>query len=332
MEGNFKVSMVVAIYKSEKFLPKLLDSIMEQTYKNFEAILVDDGSPDNSGNICDEYVQKDSRFKVIHKENGGTCQARNVGISSASGDYLVIIDGDDWLEKDFLEYLVNLAVKTNSDMAFTDKIFTTRDREQVKRDDIKVITSEEAASMIIYPELAIGPWNKIYKLKMINDNNLRFVTKWSGEGLYFTAMAAQYSNHVAVGHRKIYNYRLNNTGSGLTNYNLTMATNALENIKLIGDSLVLNSPKLRQAVKWHIWKNNYYVIYLIVATNSLKENEKLYKTCLKYIRRHLIHELIKSEIPNSIRIYMLKVTLFPIRCAKKTLRAEAIALANDHME
>lgn len=332
MKEKYKVSMVVAIYKSEKFLPKLLDSIMNQTYKNFEAILVDDGSPDESGKICDEYSKKDHRFTVIHKQNGGACEARNYGINQATGDYLVIIDGDDWLEEDFLEYLVNLAVSTKSDMAYSDKIFTTRNREQTDNNNVEVISPEDAACMIIYPHMEIGPWNKIYNLDMINKHRLRFDTKWSGEGLYFAAMAAQYSNHVAVGHRKIYNYRLNNTGSGLTNYNLTMATNALENIKLIGEKLIIDSPRLKQAVRWHIWKNNYFVIYLIVATDSLEKNRNLYMNCLKYIRRHLAHEIFKSEISNRERLHMIKVSISPIKSAKKSIQAAAIALANDHME
>ena len=83
-----KVSAIVAIYKSEKFLPKLLDSIIAQTWKNLEILLIDDGSPDNSGIICDEYAKKDHRIRVIHKKNGGACEARNVGLAEATGEYI----------------------------------------------------------------------------------------------------------------------------------------------------------------------------------------------------------------------------------------------------
>ena len=91
-----KVTAIVAIYKSEKFLPKLIESLIHQTWQNLEIILVDDGSPDNSGEICDEYAKKDDRVIVIHKENGGACEARNVGMDRATGEYMLIIDGDDW--------------------------------------------------------------------------------------------------------------------------------------------------------------------------------------------------------------------------------------------
>ncbi len=128
-----KVSAIVAIYKSEKFLPKLIDSIINQTWQNLEILLVDDGSPDNSGAICDDYASRDDRIRVIHKKNGGACEARNVGLAEATGEYILIIDGDDWLELDYVAYLMNLIHQTGAEMAMTDKIFTTRDREQTKK-------------------------------------------------------------------------------------------------------------------------------------------------------------------------------------------------------
>jgi len=106
-----KVTIIVAIYKSERFLPKLINSIITQTYQNLEIILVDDGSPDNSGAVCDEFAAKDNRIRVIHKKNGGTCEARNVGMDAATGEYMCIIDGDDWLEPDYVEYLMMLVHK-----------------------------------------------------------------------------------------------------------------------------------------------------------------------------------------------------------------------------
>lgn len=122
---NIKVTIIVAIYKSEKFLDKLIQSIINQTYKNLEIILVDDGSPDNSGQICDKYALVDQRIRVIHKKNGGACEARNTGLKETNGEYVSIIDGDDWLELDYVEYLMKLIQMTKAEIAMTDKIFTT---------------------------------------------------------------------------------------------------------------------------------------------------------------------------------------------------------------
>lgn len=329
---NPKVSIVVAIYKSEKFLNKLIESIIGQTYGNIEIILVDDGSPDNSGLICDNYADRDERIKVIHKKNGGTCEARNIGIEAATGDYLVIVDGDDWLELDFVEYMLRLVNETQSEMGFSDKIFTTRDRKQTKYDSIETWTAEDAAAAIIYPHMEIGPWNKIYSLEMLKRNNITFSVPWSGEGLYFAAMAAQHSNHVGVGHRKVYNYRLNNENSGLTKYDVQLGINALKNIKLIGKQLVIKTPKLENAVRWHIWKNYNFLLLLIIATHSQCKYKDLYKNCLWNIRARLPKVILYSEVSLKKKIKMIIMGNFPQTYAKYIIKKRAKELAQDIME
>lgn len=331
MNKEVKVTIIVAVYKSEPFLPKLLDSIINQTYKNLEVILVDDGSPDDSGKICDDYAKQDNRIKVIHKKNGGACEARNYGIDAAKGEYISIIDGDDWLEPDYVEYLLDLACSTNSDMAMTDKIFTTRDRVQTENDKKEIWTSEKAAASIIYPIIPIGPWNKLIKLSLIKENNISFSVPWSGEGLYFTFMCTQYSNQVAVGHRKIYDYRLNNAGSGLTNYNVQMGINALWNIKNIGRNIIHNSKKIENAVNWHIWKNYHFLLKLIIATNTEDKYKQEYAECLSGMNQILPTILLHSEMGVKSKVQMILKTMSPIKYANKELKAEREALANDKM-
>lgn len=327
-----KVSAIVAIYNSERFLPKLIESIIHQTWYNLEILLVNDGSPDNSGSICDKYAEQDSRIRVIHKKNGGACEARNTGLEQATGEYILIIDGDDWLEPDYVEYLMNLVHQTNADMAMTDHIFTTRDRVQIENDYIEKWTPEDAFCGIIYPKIPIGPWNKIYRTDLLKKNNISFSVPWSGEGLYFSSMAAQCAHCVAVGHKKIYNYRLNNTGSGLTNYKVIMGTNALENIKNIEKTRLIKTKRTEHAVKWHIWKNYNYVLFLIIATNSKKENETLYTECIHNIRSRLFDVLIHSELGPKTKIKMLIQGLFPIWFAKRDLKKQKEELQKDRME
>lgn len=115
--GNPLISVIVPVYRAEKYLPRCINSILNQTYKNFELILVDDGSPDNSGKICDDYALKDNRIKVIHKENGGVSSARNAGIDVANGEYINFIDSDDWVPLDSLEILLNAIVENNADLS-----------------------------------------------------------------------------------------------------------------------------------------------------------------------------------------------------------------------
>lgn len=329
---RIKVSLIVAIYKSEKFLPKLIESILNQTYKNIEVLLVDDGSPDSSGLICDQYAEKDNRIKVIHKENGGACEARNTGLLNATGEYIAIIDGDDWLEPDFVEYLLKIALETKSDMALSDKIFTTRDREQTVDDKIEVWTPAQAATAIIYPKMEIGPWNKLYKSSLLRDNDITFSVPWSGEGLYFASTAAQCANQVGVGHRKIYNYRLNNANSGLTNFKLEMALNAEWNIQNIKDNLRIHTPELEEACNYHIWKNENFVIYLMVATNSVNDNKKKYLSCRKNMFKLLPGRLIHSDVSLKSKLGMIRATLFPVYFAKKAIKKNREELAKDTME
>lgn len=108
---NVKFSVIVPIYNVEKYLRKCIDSILKQTYRNFELILVDDGSPDECPNICDEYAKNDKRIKVIHKENEGLVAARNTGIKEAVGDYICYVDGDDWISEVLLETVLEKAIK-----------------------------------------------------------------------------------------------------------------------------------------------------------------------------------------------------------------------------
>ncbi len=114
------VSVIVPCYNVEKYLPKCVDSIVGQTYRNLEIILVDDGSPDNCGKICDEYATRDGRIKVIHKENGGLSDARNAAIDVAKGEWLTFVDSDDYVTEDYVETLLRLCLKYEVKMAVAD--------------------------------------------------------------------------------------------------------------------------------------------------------------------------------------------------------------------
>lgn len=114
------ISIIIPVYNAEKYIRKCLDSILAQTHTNWEAILVDDGSPDNSGAICDEYATKDSRFKVIHQENGGVVNARNKAIATANGEYISFVDSDDYIEPEMLKEMISFAKKESLDIVWCD--------------------------------------------------------------------------------------------------------------------------------------------------------------------------------------------------------------------
>jgi len=129
------ISIIVPVYNVEKYLESCLESIINQTYKNLEIILVDDGSTDESGNICDKYANKDKRIKVIHKKNGGLSDARNIGIKESTGKYLTFVDSDDYIVNDYVEYLFNLIKKYKTNMSIcTYSIVTTSGKHILTND------------------------------------------------------------------------------------------------------------------------------------------------------------------------------------------------------
>lgn len=328
-----KVSIIVPLYKSEKFLHKLLDSIVQQSYNNLEIILIDDGSPDNSGFIAEKYAKKDSRIIVIHQNNSGTCAARNAGLDIAAGEYLMFADGDDWLELDCVEYLVNIMEQYDVEMVTTDAIFTTRDRKQNEEDTIRICSKEDSVAAIIDTfYIPVGPWNKLYTMKVIKDNNISFSVPWFGEGLYFSTMAAQFSNKMAIGHRKVYNYRLNNPNSGCTVREVSNALNSLSNIFFIRDSLKVSSKEIKHALDWHIWSNYFNLITYIVGSGDQTKYRNEFVDAKKHLWTYLLGTLThkRLKIDNKVRIILR--TFFPITFAKRGLRKTIEAFNNDTYE
>lgn len=172
---NDLVSIIVPVYKVEKYLKKCVDSILNQTYSNFEIILVDDGSPDRCGDICDEYQKKDQRVKVIHKANGGLSDARNVGISASSGQFISFLDSDDWIHNRFIETLYNLLIINNADVSIANFI-------KIYSDDIPSINAPsviyqysniDALNQIYgkYGVQMIVAWGKLFKRELFSDIN-----------------------------------------------------------------------------------------------------------------------------------------------------------------
>lgn len=169
-----KLSVIVPVYKVEPYIHKCVDSILGQTYTNLEVILVDDGSPDNCGKICDEYAAKDKRVKVIHKKNGGQADARNFGIEIASGKIIGFVDSDDYIEPYMYQDMINYMENYSLDIVCADT-------KQVRGNKIKynpryknnlIWNKEEALCENLNGNLDNAVWNKIYKRKVIE--NVRF--------------------------------------------------------------------------------------------------------------------------------------------------------------
>lgn len=165
-----EISIIVPVYKVEPYLRKCVDSILAQTFTDFEVILVDDGSPDNSGKICDEYASKDSRVRVIHKKNGGLSSARNAGIDVARGKYLGFVDSDDYIEKDMYELLYDNIVKEQADLSICGVYDLYANREpKILKTQYMVLSKIEAMKMILEAKVvSVQAWNKLYKKEIFD--------------------------------------------------------------------------------------------------------------------------------------------------------------------
>ena len=159
---NALVSIIVPVYKAEKYIHQCIDSLLTQTYRNIEVILVDDGSPDHCGKICDEYAAKDCRVKVIHQQNGGVSVARQTGIDHATGEYSIHADPDDWVELNMIEELVAKAVANNADMVICDFYRESKsDRIHVCQNPGNDLSASAVLRKILSQQLHGSCWNKL---------------------------------------------------------------------------------------------------------------------------------------------------------------------------
>lgn len=255
MNENKLVSVIVPVYNVERYIKECIDSILQQTYKSIEVLIIDDGSPDNSAYIVNEIIKNDSRIRLITKENGGVSSARNVGLDNANGEYVIFVDADDFLAKDAIKYLMWLVSKTEADFCFSKNCFTRRNEPQIEKDKIQKMSPEEAVALLLSPRIIVGCWNKIYSLDFLKRNNIRFSnTLFYGEGLNFITVCAIKSASIGVGERKTYYYRRSNETSATTKFDIQKMYNgekALQKIKkeiTIKSSLIDNMFDLHMAL------------------------------------------------------------------------------------
>lgn len=168
------VTIVVAVYKAERFIHKCVDSLLGQTYPHIEVILVDDGSPDRCGAICDEYATRDPRVKVVHQSNGGVARARQAGIDHATGQYVIHADPDDWVEPDMIEELLANALRTGADMVICDYFSDCGDSMSYNSQHLPPLSS----SQDLFPRLADGAlhgslWNKLVRRESMGGGEIQ---------------------------------------------------------------------------------------------------------------------------------------------------------------
>ncbi len=168
------ISIIVPVYNAEKYIRRCVDSIIAQTYHNLNIILVNDGSTDNSGSICEQYAKEDNRIQVIHKQNGGVSSARQKGLEVSQGDYVIHVDPDDWIEPNEIEDLYNKAIADNADMVICDYWYETDKEKHIEKTDLSNTTTSEIRKRILSQQLHGSCWNKLVRKKVIEDSGCGF--------------------------------------------------------------------------------------------------------------------------------------------------------------
>ena len=201
-----KNSIIVPIYEVEPYLRKCIDSILNQTFEEFELLLIDDGSPDRCGDICDEYAKKDNRIKVIHKENGGQASARNIGLDVARGEYIGFVDSDDWIEPDMYKILYNLAINNDAEIScISSKIIYPNKEILRETSTLKKFIKKDAMKEVIrgkfFDEVV---WTKLFKKEILQ--NLKFKEGIKYEDTEFCYRAIDKCTKLIYLGKCLYNY------------------------------------------------------------------------------------------------------------------------------
>lgn len=212
-----KVTVIIPVYNVEKYIDKCLTSLVKQTLKEIEIIVVNDGSPDNSQKIIDKFVKKyPDKVKSYIKENGGQGSARNFGLEKATGEYIGYVDSDDFIETDMYEKLYNKAKENNYDIVFCGNYDVYEDSEVKKEESIKFKHSTDIENAI-FDKIAV--WNKIYKRNILVDNKIQFRSKVWYEDLDFTLKSIISSKKIGYVNEPLYDYLIRE-GSTMNNSNI----------------------------------------------------------------------------------------------------------------
>lgn len=270
------ISVIVPIYKVERYLPQCIDSIIKQTYNNLEIILVDDGSPDQCGTICEKYAKKDNRIKVIHKNNGGLSDARNVAIDVSTGEYILFIDSDDYVAANHIEHLYHMLITSHADMAIelwqtfyegtTPVIDTLKGKHEV------ILDSDEALTNMFYQKnFDTNACAKLYKRQLFDD--IRFPKGWLYEDLPTTYRLIQRCKQIVLSDYKSYYYLLRNNSIEGAPFKPQKYESCIKIIQQLEQDRHYMSPNVQKALDCRIVSFAFHILLEVPNThNSIRNN------------------------------------------------------------
>ncbi|EST12718.1 glycosyltransferase family 2 protein [Sporolactobacillus laevolacticus] len=303
------ISVIVAVYKAEQYLDQCIESIINQTYRDLEIILVDDGSPDRSSEICDSWAEQDPRIHVIHKENGGPSSALNAALDIAKGDYIAFVDCDDWIQRDTYELLMNNLRKEKADLSICSEflVFGKSIRREKKENVYLVMNSEQAFQIInSIGYFGVGVWDKLYAKHLFD--HLRFPVGRIGEDYIVTYTVLDRANTIVYDSTPKYYYRQR---SGSITHSKDIDLCSIQSAEKMLELVREKYPAIKiYAIAGYVFA--LMGIYdLILRTGTRDPKWKSYQQKTKKIVRKYYSELIATiEISFSRRLQLLFVGWF----------------------
>ena len=283
-----KVSIVVPVYNVEDCLSYCVESLRQQTYKNIEIILVDDGSTDSSGEICDQYAREDERIKVLHIDNGGQSRARNIGVQASSSDWIMFLDSDDYYDLKAVEYLVALRDKYVVDLVVTSIVEVRNYQTELNTDDISLENSEKLdrytglVRMFYGNSVGTHPGGKLYKKEIL----LQYPYP---EGMIYEDLAMAYEHihyctEIAVGHRSVYKYyrRMGSTVNSKYSERLLNFYKAMEWNRAYVERDYPNDKEMRRALNVRYVFNGLHVVHAMLSSDMYLDVNKIRKEYTRY--------------------------------------------------
>ncbi len=286
---NSKISVIIPIYNSEKYISKCLDSILSQTYTNWEAILVDDGSPDNCGMICDEYATKDKRFKVIHQKNGGVSVARQTGLNNSIGDYIIHCDPDDWIEPTMLEEMLKCSISNNADMVICDYIIEKDGEIEYSKQNLpEAPDAKEIISKIINEQLHGSLCNKLVRRECCHSLAFHPTNVYLAEDELFNIRLLAKNIKVTYLPKAFYHYKMDNISSASQS----------KNVKIIS-SRIITVKEYEKILDKKEYDDFFVIKKRIITTLFLSKNTKDIKDLFKETAARIIkqHNRYNPKLP-----------------------------------
>lgn len=296
---NELISVIVPVYKVEEYLRRCIDSIINQTYKNLEIILVDDGSPDNCGKICDEYAKKDDRINVIHKENGGLSDARNAGIDIANGKYITFIDSDDYVSEDYVEFLYSLIKENNADISMGKHFIIYKNDIINTGTDLKnILKPKEALEKMLYSnDLDVSAWAKLYKKELFQ--NIKYPKGRLYEDAATTYKLIDKSKIIAFYSKPIYYYVIRD--NSITNHNFNERKfELIDSTKEMCEYVNEKYPELKDASNRRLMYSYLSTLTQLTYSKEIKKEYK--KRLMNYIKENRNKILKNKKIPQRDKI------------------------------